>query len=134
MARSNDFEFPALTPGQFFHKVFETGKVMVGWGRGSRSKFVQLDQAEIVNFLVAAPEMLRTDDPAVTQALAVLAAALTAGRPRYATFDDLVQAAMVKRDEQANEDSKRFAEIFKETADITTALAQLNKELASVSV
>jgi hypothetical protein len=80
MARDN-FDFPSLTPGEFFHKKFPSGKVMVGWGRSGRSKFVQLEQAEIVNFLAGADKMLVTDDEAVKAALGQLAKTLTAIQP-----------------------------------------------------
>ena len=83
MARySQTFDFDANDPGMggFFHQLFDSGKVMVGWGR-SRTKWVQLDQAEIVNFLAAAHSMVVTDDITLKGKLADLAGYLVSSQP-----------------------------------------------------
>jgi len=81
-SRSNDFDFEGNDPGPggFFRQQFESGKVMVGWGR-RRTKWVQLDQAEIVNFLANAPSMVATDDTVLTDLLGQVAKHLTAAQP-----------------------------------------------------
>jgi len=57
-----DFDFNSNDPGEggFFAELFPSGNVMVGWGR-RRTKWVKLDQAEVVNFLVNAHKMIVTD-------------------------------------------------------------------------
>jgi hypothetical protein len=105
MARS-DFAFPALTAGQFYHKKFDSGKVMVGWGRPRQSKWAQLEQAEIVNFLAHADKMLVTDDEAVKAALGQLAKTLTVIMPPLS----LEQISALAAEDPAV--GPRFAEIL----------------------
>lgn len=88
MARSS-YDFPALNPGQFWHRASAVdGTTMVGWGRSYRSKFVQLDQAEITAFLAAGAKMLRTDDTELKGLLDQLAKALAGIEPPL-TFDQI---------------------------------------------
>ena len=106
--RSSDFDFDGNDPGPggFFHQVFESGKVMIGWGRPRRSKWVQLDQAEITAFLAAAHVMVRTDDLTLTELLGQLAKHLAASEPPL-TLEQITALA--------NENKTvgvRFAEIF----------------------
>jgi hypothetical protein len=124
MARDN-FDFPSLTPGEFFHKKFPSGKVMVGWGRPGRSKFVQLDQAEIVEFLASAAAMVVTDDEAVKEALGQLAKTLTVIQ-RPLTFD---QISVLAASNPAV--GPRFAEIIggEAAGDIDRAREILTREL-----
>ena len=88
--RSSDFDFDGNDPGPggFFSRLFESGKVMVGWGRPRRSKWVQLDQAEIVNFLAAAHKMVVTDNEEVKALLGQLAKTLAADEPPL-TFEQI---------------------------------------------
>lgn len=83
MAARETFDFGAvdLVDGGFFHSDGDAqGTMMIGWGRRGRNKFVQLTQAEIGNFLAAAPGMFRTDDKDVQAALTQLAQALAGAR------------------------------------------------------
>lgn len=86
---SGDFDFDGKDPGPggFYFELFDSGKVMVGWGR-NRTKWVKLDQAEVVNFLTNAASMVVTDDPGVKDTLGQLAKALAAAKPL--TFEDVI--------------------------------------------
>ena len=123
---SGDFDFDGKDPGPggFFSELFESGKVMIGWGR-NRTKWVKLDQAEIVNFLANAHTMVVTDSPAVKDALAKLAQALVASAPL--TFERLSQLAAA--DPAVG---PRFAEILsgKAAGNPERALELIRDELA----
>lgn len=123
---TGDFDFDSKDPGPggFYHELFDSGKVMVGWGR-NRTKWVKLDQAEVVNFLANAHRMVVTDSPAVKDALTALGQALVADQPL--TFDRL--------SELANADpaiGPRFAEIMSGAAanNPQRALELIRDELA----
>lgn len=79
---SGDFDFDGKDPGPggFFSELFESGKVMIGWGR-NRTKWVKLDQAEIVSFLANAHTMVVTDDPVLKDLLGQVAEHLVTSKP-----------------------------------------------------
>ena len=121
-----DFDFNSNDPGEggFFAELFPSGNVMVGWGR-RRTKWVKLDQAEVVNFLVNAHKMIVTDSAAVKELLGQLSATLAGEQPL--TFDRLSELAAT--DPAVG---PRFAEIMSTEApgDMQRALELMRAELA----
>ena len=124
MARESfDFDAVQLTDGGFYHSAGDArGTMMIGFGRGGRNKWVQLSQAEIVNFLAAGHEMVRTDDPIIKDLLGQLARYIATSKP----------LTLERVSELAQSDpaiGPRFAELVT-TGTIESALEVLRRELA----
>lgn len=121
---NNDFDFDANDPGPggFFSQLFPSGNVMVAWGR-RRTKWVKLDQAEVVSFLAAGPKMVVTDDTVLLDLLGQVAKHLAASKPL--TLEDVSQLA--KTDPAVG---ARFAEILMGDAgnDVPKALEIFTRE------
>ena len=130
--RSNDFDFDGNDPGPggFFHELYQSGKVMVGWGR-RRTKWVQLDQAEVTNFLTNAHKMIVTDDETVKGLLEKLAARLTVAKD--ITAAELI-AAVDSGDEAAGQRLVRLSELLLEGRSKDEAMKVLNAEIREPAV
>ena len=124
---SGDFDFDGKDPGDggFFSELFDSGKVMVGWGR-RRTKWVKLDQAEVVNFLTHAPTMIVTDDVVLKGMLTDLARRLATAKEITAT--ELI-AAVESGDEVAGQRLVRLSELILEGRSKDEAMKVLNAEI-----
>ena len=134
MARSSDFDFAAvnakLRPGGFYHSAGDAaGRMMVAWGRGRANKFVELSQDEIGNFLANGIGMYRTDDPAIKDALATVAALIAGSKPRWADLNALL-TQVTAGDVTAQAAANDVMAMVQGGKDVDAAIAEANKKYA----
>jgi hypothetical protein len=131
MARDSfDFDSVNLTDGGFYHSAGDAqGTMMIGWGRRRNNKWVQLSQSEIGSFLAAGHEMLRTDDPAVKEALTGLAAAIAGSKPRWENLAALL-AQVETGDETARDAATQVNAKILGGMPLAEALAEVNTAFA----
>jgi hypothetical protein len=133
MARDTfDFDSVQLAEGGFYHSAGDAqGTMMIGWGR-RRNKFVQLTQAEILNFLAAGAEMVRTDNQGLRDALDAVRHEIIGSRPRWADV-----AALMSDVEAGNPEASKAAVeltgLLTKGTPIADALAKVNANHAKTA-